>query len=298
MSKVPILFGEVLFDCFEDGSRVLGGAPFNAAWHLQAFDCRPLLISRVGDDPQGRDVRDQMQHWGMTTAGLQMDSAHQTGEVRVALDNGQPSFDILANRAFDHIQGNVIPPVEPFLIYHGSLALRQAESSQALVALKERHPVPVFLDVNLRPPWWNWPQLGLLLDGAHWVKINDDELIALSGKRADDLYKRAEIVIDRHGLSLLIVTRGEQGAFAMEKGQDPVEIAPAPGVEVVDTVGAGDAFAAVAMVGLIRGWPLQTILQRAQGFASLLVERRGAILDDRTVYQEVIETWHNDKLSA
>ena len=66
----PIIFGEVLFDCFPDGSRVLGGAPFNVAWHLQAFGAEPLFVSRVGNDPMGRKIRDAMLQWGMDTSGL------------------------------------------------------------------------------------------------------------------------------------------------------------------------------------------------------------------------------------
>ena len=53
----PVVFGEVLFDIFPDGSRVLGGAPFNVAWHLQAFGCAPLFVSRIGEDENGEQVR-------------------------------------------------------------------------------------------------------------------------------------------------------------------------------------------------------------------------------------------------
>ncbi len=88
----PVIFGEVLFDRFPDGSLVLGGAPFNVAWHLQAFGQAPLLISRVGDDPLGRQVRGAMLDWGMDTAGLQLDSAHATGTVEVRFDHGEPSY--------------------------------------------------------------------------------------------------------------------------------------------------------------------------------------------------------------
>ena len=52
--KRPVLFGEVLHDCFPDGSRVLGGAPLNVAWHLRALGLDPYLVSRVGDDAAGR----------------------------------------------------------------------------------------------------------------------------------------------------------------------------------------------------------------------------------------------------
>ena len=56
MSERPCIFGEVLFDHFPDGRRVLGGAPFNVAWHLRAFGEVPLLVSRIGHDPDGAAV--------------------------------------------------------------------------------------------------------------------------------------------------------------------------------------------------------------------------------------------------
>ena len=290
MHKVPILFGEVLFDCFEDGSRVLGGAPFNVAWHLQAFGCSPLFISRVGDDPMGRQIRDTMQHWGMTTAGLQMDSSHPTGEVKVTLEAGQPVFDILANRAFDYIQADCTPPVEPFLIYHGSLGLRQAQSADTLASLLNKHPVPVFLDVNLRPPWWNWTQLGLRLDRAHWVKVNESELDRLVTEPGD-LQTKAKLLLAHHGLTWLIVTLGSAGVLALDKHRDLVEAAPASAIQVVDTVGAGDAFSSVCILGLLKNWSLNEILHRAQEFASLIVSQRGATIDDPELYKPFIKAW-------
>ena len=75
----PILIGEVLFDCFPDGSRVLGGAPFNVAWHLQAFGLDPLLISRVGADQAGDEVLAAMESWGMDRTGVQRDEELPTG---------------------------------------------------------------------------------------------------------------------------------------------------------------------------------------------------------------------------
>ena len=50
MNAQPLVFGEVLWDCFPDGQQVLGGAPFNVAWHLHAFGISPLFVSRVGQD--------------------------------------------------------------------------------------------------------------------------------------------------------------------------------------------------------------------------------------------------------
>ena len=63
--KRVVVFGEVLFDRFPDGSEILGGAPFNVAWNLQAFDVQPLLVSRVGKDRLGRRILGAMSEWGM-----------------------------------------------------------------------------------------------------------------------------------------------------------------------------------------------------------------------------------------
>ncbi len=76
MSSKLCIFGEVLFDHLPDGRRVLGGAPFNVAWHLQAFGENPLLLSRVGNDGEGGEVRVAMQQWGLNTAGLQTEIPH------------------------------------------------------------------------------------------------------------------------------------------------------------------------------------------------------------------------------
>ena len=291
MTPSPVVFGEVLFDCFEDGSRVLGGAPFNVAWHLQAFGCSPLLISRVGDDPLGRQIRDTMLEWGMSAAGLQLDSAVPTGEVQVSLQTGQPSFNIVEDRAYDHIDAAAIPPLTPSLIYHGTLALRHNDSVAALEELLQRYPgVPVFMDVNLRPPWWSIDQTKKLLERAEWVKVNDAELEILV-ERPATLAEKAELLLRKYGLSWLIVTRGAEGAISLDASGELLEGNPVEEVEVVDTVGAGDAFASICILGLQRGWPYGSIIERAQRFAALLVANRGATLEDRARYTALQSEW-------
>ncbi|TNF98234.1 MAG: carbohydrate kinase [Gammaproteobacteria bacterium] len=294
MKNVPVIFGEVLFDCFEDGSRVLGGAPFNVAWHLQAFGCSPLFISRVGDDPMARQIRSTMQQWGMTTAGLQLDSAHPTGEVKVSLKNGQPTYDIVINRAYDYIEADSLPPLSPSLVYHGTLGLRQPESASVLETILEQYSMPVFMDVNLRPPWWNKAQAAQLLDQAQWVKINDEELNILTDS-SEDLPEQAENLLKTHHLELVVVTLGKDGAFILDNQGAFTETAPLPDIPVIDTVGAGDAFASVCIIGLLYNWPHDLIVQRAQEFASVLVGQRGATISDHNVYQAFANKWQMTK---
>ena len=78
-----VIFGEVLFDDFPDGA-VLGGAPFNVAWHLQAFGMHPVVISRTGNDAQRERIIDNMQRWGMDTIGMQSDPLHPTVGMRMS----------------------------------------------------------------------------------------------------------------------------------------------------------------------------------------------------------------------
>ena len=286
----PIVFGEVLFDHFPDGSRVLGGAPFNVAWNLHAFDVDPLLVSRVGNDPSGREVRDAMEQWGMDTSGLQLDSAHPTGAVQVSIRAGEPSFEIVPDQAYDFIDPSCLPPTEPRLIYHGTLALRTAISRGTLTHCRQRLQAPVFVDVNLRRPWWTPAAVLGVLEGARWVKLNASELEALVPEVAD-LERRAELLQARFDLDRVFVTRGAAGAIARDRDGTLNEVHPARDMRVVDAVGAGDAFASVLLLGLLQGWDLHETLERAQEFASAIVGQRGATVQDPYFYASFRHIW-------
>jgi len=286
----PIVFGEVLFDHFPDGSRVLGGAPFNVAWNLHAFGVRPLLVSRVGNDPSGRDVRDAMEHWGMDTSGLQLDSAHPTGVVQVSVVGGEPSFEIMPDQAYDFIDPSCLPPAAPTVIYHGTLALRTSTSRETLTHCRKHLDVPVFVDVNLRRPWWTTASVHAVLEGARWAKLNGDELEALVPGVAG-LERRAESLQSRFGLERLFITRGAGGAIARDADGTLTEVHPARKLKVVDSVGAGDAFASVLLLGLAQGWEVHETLERAQELASAIVGQRGATLQDPLFYAPFARFW-------
>lgn len=282
------LFGEVLFDEFPDHRRVLGGAPFNVAWHLAGFGESPRLMSRVGDDADGREVRCAMHEHGMETSGLQTDAGLPTGRVRVLFEQGEPSYDIVHPSAWDAIETPDEPPECGFL-YHGSLALRDQRSRTTLERLRARGPRTIFVDVNLRPPWWGRSRVLASLEGAHWVKLNHHELDELA--EGPDSDNRISRFIEAHRLEGLLVTAGEKGASIHTARGDTFHAHPVPALEVVDTVGAGDALTSVMILGMMRGWPLQTALDRAQAFASAIVGRRGATVDDPAFYQTFIVAW-------
>jgi len=290
-TQPPLVFGEVLFDCFPDGAEVLGGAPFNVAWHLQAFGAGPVFISRVGKDALGERITQAMTARGMTTLALQRDPSHATGAVQVKLAGGEPSYDIVDDVAYDHIDAVALPPMPSGgLLYHGSLAMRRADSADALHTLRGRLDPAVFVDVNLRDPWWSKDQLEHLIEGAAWVKLNAGEL-ALLVPEGDDVEDRAKRLRERYGLQAVFATMGADGALAVSADERVDRVAPGPSVEVVDTVGAGDGFAAALILGLLRGWPMPDMLARAQGFASAIVGRRGATVDDPAFYAPFTNQW-------
>ena len=294
----PVIIGEVLFDRFPDGSEVLGGAPFNVAWHLEGFGLAPLFVSRVGDDESGRTVRATMADWGMDLSALQLDTAQPTGAVDVALQEGQPSFNILSDQAYDHLDtGTALAStvgIETALIYHGTLILRSPSSRETVETVVRETGAPVFTDVNLRPPWWREEDLPAVLTGARWAKLNDDELETIAGFTQcarETLDDSARCLRQRFDIELLVLTRGAKGAAAFGPGPEPVEVEPVISSRVVDTVGAGDAFASVMVLGLLRDWPLDLTMRRAQDFASRIVQQRGATKPDRAMYAELGAAW-------
>ena len=288
---VPMIFGEVLFDCFPDGNSVLGGAPFNVAWHLQAFALSPLLISAIGEDELGKKVKSAMQSWNMNTSGLQLDPKHPTGSVDIVFDQGEPQYTMVEHRAYDYIDKALLPLLaENSLLYHGSLALRNQTSRQALAKLKAQHSGSIFMDVNLRDPWWKKEFVLNLADDADWVKLNEDELSQL-GCAAGDIESQAGQFIDRHKLQGLVITLGAKGAIALTENGSFAQVKPAQTLGVVDTVGAGDAFTSVLILGLLLQWPLEQTMSRAQDFASLMVGQQGATVHQQKFYQTKINDW-------
>ncbi|HHO47919.1 MAG TPA: carbohydrate kinase, partial [Desulfobacteraceae bacterium] len=260
MTTAAIIFGEVLFDCFPDGREIPGGAPFNVAWNLQALGMPSLFISRIGADPQGTKIVESMNSWSMTTRYLQVDRSRPTGRVMVTLRDGEPHFEILADQAYDHIAADLPAlPGPPAFLYHGSLALRSPVNRKTLAQLKKQYPCPLFIDVNLRAPWWSRDHVLSLLEDATWLKLNDHELRALFPD-SNDIAGSCRMLLDRFHLKGIFVTRGAKGAIVVTGDSEPCSVTPENPAGVVDTVGAGDAFSAVLLIGLAGGWPMPVIM--------------------------------------
>ncbi len=280
------VFGETLVDEFPDRS-VLGGAPFNVAYHLKHLGFEPVLVTRIGRDEYGDRLWNAIRTAGMDTRGVQRDPVLPTGRVRVTLDDGGHRFEILGNQAYDAIDrihaAAAVRSTQPQLAYLGTLAQRSEKSRAAADALLNASWSLCLLDINLRPPYDGTEVILRSLEMADYLKLNDDELGVVAGRLdlpgSDPEHQVAEL-IRRFDLRSVTVTCGARGAWSLDADGNhaSVEGRPLDG-PLVDTVGAGDGFAAVLIAGFLRDWTQQQTLERADAFARRLCLIRGAIPD-------------------
>ena len=291
-----LLFGETLIDRFPGGD-VVGGAPLNVARHLRAFGCAPVLVSRIGQDAEGARLLQMMERAGLSTHGVQLDSVYPTGVVAVHLGAEGHRFNIDPNQAYDHIHPRLARvaalAANPEIVYFGTLAQR-ADSHRALRHMLRATSGQCFFDVNLRDPWIYGERLHWSLRHADIVKANDDELDRIAQLLNMDesvAEAQARALIERYQLRGMLITCGEAGAWWLARAGEKISIAPDKAVDVVDTVGAGDAFSAVFIFGLLQGWGMPVILKQEQQFASAICRIRGAIPEHDDFYEPFIRQW-------
>jgi fructokinase len=293
-----ILFGEMLADVFPDRS-VPGGAPFNVARHMAAFGQNPLLISRLGSDALGALMLEDMKSWGMEAGAVQIDKSHPTGRVRVHFEDDGHRFEILPHQAYDFIDpagaAAAVATATPGLVYFGTLSQRHPGSRQALGEVLRNTPAPRFLDINLREPWYDERTVRFSLEQANILKLNDEELRTLCpmlGVSESSPQGQAAALKDMFGIERVIVTCGGEGSWQFDQGGVFSSAAPEDrSLHILDTVGAGDAFAAACILGMALSWPAGVALERAGAFAAAICEIRGAVPENLDFYRPFFEEW-------
>ena len=296
--RTVLLFGEVLVDMFFDRT-VLGGAPFNVARHLQAFGQESVLITALGDDALAGEILKVMDKNRMATRGIQCNSRYPTGRVQVHSIDGGHRFEILPDQAYDFIEEDrgraAALMTSPSLIYFGTLAQRQEISRNTLRSLLQNTSATKFLDINLREPWYSEEIIGQSLQHADIVKLNGEELAILAEifvLPSGDSLQQVKELMKRFDLLQVIVTCGAQGAWQVDSSGTVIEASVEKrSGRLVDTVGAGDGFAAVCLVGMERQWTVATTLERANAFASTLCGIRGAVPDSEEFYAPFCKEW-------
>jgi fructokinase len=288
--------GEVLWDLLPSG-RVLGGAPTNFAYMAGVLGNRGIVASRVGTDSLGREACRVMEARGLTTEYIQRDEAHETGTAAVLLDSaGLPTFTIKESVAWDFL-GYTSTWEElagrADVVCYGSLAQRSAVSADTIDRFLNhtRKKALKIFDVNLRQSFYSIDILHKSFLQADIVKLTDQEMrqvgSLLSAEGTHDEGSLAHWLRRKFELELVCITRGDRGSLLVSK--DGVVEHPGQAVQVVDTVGAGDAFTACLAHQFVRGYPLTEISESANRFASWAVTQMGAMpkIDSQTL-QEIL----------
>lgn len=275
MSEAVVIWGEVLWDRFPDGDQ-LGGAPANVAWHLGQAGGWPQLISRVGNDDDGRRALAQLA--ALVDVDLvQIDDSRPTGEVTVELIGGEPRYTLHAGRAWERIA--CTPDVTATIasagvVVYGTLAQRTAEGfaswQRAIAATTDR--CLRACDLNLRPGQARSQAIDAAIAAADLLKLNDREL-AIVGEW---LATGDPIATLRTHTRVIAVTHGAAGATLYGESGDPIRIAGVVAAPGGDNVGCGDAFLAIMIFGLTSGWDLAASGRAAARYAAAVAGRRGA----------------------
>lgn len=285
--KPPVVvgLGEVLWDLLPAG-RQLGGAPANLVHHARALGAEGVVVSRVGDDALGREILARLKAVGIDTAHVSVDREHATGTVTVELAaEGVPRFTIHENVAWDFLPSN--PALAELAgrcdaLCYGTLAQRSPVTRRTIrdvLALVRRGCLRVF-DVNLRQRYFDAETLDALLARSDVLKINDEEVAVVTrvlGMKGDE-GACIDGLFERYPLQALALTRGARGSLLARRGEQASHPGVS-GVRVADTVGAGDAFTAALILGLLRGHALDTINDAANQIAAYVCTRPGGMPD-------------------
>jgi fructokinase len=273
--------GEALWDLLPDGPQP-GGAPANFAYHAHALGAQTALVTRVGNDDRGRAILSRLASTGGDQDTMQLDEVAPTGTVSIALSGeGIPSYTIHENVAWDYLAVttsalNAVRGADA--VCFGTLAQRgdiSRATIQTLVGAAPMHTLRV-LDINLRQHYFSREVIEQSLEVANVLKLNDAELAVLAQwlGLGGSTRHQIEALTHRFRLHLVALTRGAAGSLLFQAGE--WSDCPSVPTTVVDTIGAGDAFAAALVLGMLSQWPLSVINMHADEVARQVCSQAGA----------------------
>lgn len=283
MNKFKVAgIGELLWDLLPKGKQ-LGGAPCNFAYHASQAGCESFVVSAVGTDKLGKEILTIFDELAIDKTYIQQTEDFPTGTVTVSLDgNGIPSYIIHENVAWDNIAWNssleaLAKSVDA--VCFGSLAQRDTVSRQTILNFLNTTKTGCLrvFDINLRQSFYNKETILKSLNLANILKLNDDELplvakiIGLQGND-DELLSQ---LMNSFSLKMIALTKGAKGSLLMTENEKT--IMEVPKVKIADTVGAGDAFTAVLIAGLLQKEELNKIHESATSVAAFVCTQDGAM---------------------
>lgn len=292
-----LVIGEILVDIFP-GYRRIGGAPFNFSYHLKQLGLPVCFVSRIGEDETGKEISGFLEKNGFDASRIQTDSRHPTGRVLVHPESDNThSFEIIADTAYDHIELPESPDLlntgSPELIYFGTLSQRTPEMAARLQRFLDQRSsaTKCFCDINLRPDCYSKETVLASIARADVLKLNDAELTQIremTGRHAGSDDDFIAWLMETRGIEMVSLTMAERGSRLYTPDDGYKAGVPDQG-PVADTVGAGDAYAAVVALGYLRNWDPGRILEEAAAFAARVCQIQGAIPENQDFYLPLLQ---------
>lgn len=290
--RTVVGLGESLWDCFGETRRP-GGAPANVAFHANQLGMRGEIITRVGCDPPGDELVRLLARHGLSTKAIQRDSDHPTCLVTIdGCGADEPVYNIPENVAWDYIKADDTLAAATHgasAVCFGTLAQRCPVSRATIQrVLDTADGAMLVFDVNLRPPWYSREVIETSLRRCDVVKLNNlevpivSELLELGSTGVAGF---ASALREQFDVKVVCVTRGKRGCFALSR-EEHVNVAGRPAA-IVDSVGAGDAFTAAFVCGLLWRWSLDRVARFACEVGALVAARQGAMPDLRDALERL-----------
>ena len=289
-----IAIGELLIDLISDKpgfpledqttfNRFAGGAPANFAVSIRSLGLSSGMITKVGNDFFGRFLIEKLKEVRVDITQIKLTDEYRTALAFVGLDkNMSPNFsfyrspcaDIMLNE--QEIDENYIKSAK--LLMCGTVSMADEPARSAIfkaIEYAKKHGLQIACDPNLRDDLWHFKDprehiFRVLKDTDIFLpSISEAEFI--TGEKGE----RAFEAILELGPSIIGITRGAEGATILTK--DGTFSAPSYKVDVVDTTGAGDAFAAGLVTGVLTNMPPEKIAYFANAVSALKITRKGAM---------------------
>jgi fructokinase len=276
--------GEVLWDLLPTG-KLVGGAPSNFAYHTQQQGASSCIVSAVGNDSNGNEIKEALLKKNLTTDYIQTVD-YPTGTVDVNLNSsGEPSYSINENVAWDYISlpKNIDKQIKhTAILCFGSLAQRNAYTRNSIkkIIQKVNDDCLIVFDINIRQSYYNKEIIQESLAFCNVLKLNVDELAILRSllnlKGLDDKVV-IEKLMKQYNLKLVALTYGSKGSVLMTPNN--VSQLKTPKINVLDTIGAGDSFTATMAMEFVKDKSLDKVHQRAIEVSSFVCQSNGAMPD-------------------
>ncbi len=280
--------GEILWDIYPDQKR-LGGAPFNFIYHIWKILGKAYFISSVGNDTLGMDIKQYLTLIGFDHQYINIDNDHSTGYVNVRIDeNKNPVFTISAESSYDYITLNESTEQiinESDIIYFGTLSQRNHVTRNTIDGLFQ-YKKKYFCDLNLRHDFFSKEIIETTLHESHVLKLNEHELEKLKTILIldKDNYRAIEQLNQIFNIELICVTMGENGALLYYG--NIFDHYKTTNTKIVDTLGAGDAYAAILCIGYLFNKQISEINKLANEFAGEICGISGALPSNDSTYNK------------